>query len=194
MSQTVIGFFDNASEAQRAVDQLQSRGIGRDRIDVSHTSPGTAGTDRVSTTSRDHNTVGATRDERTVDRKGRNTNRITDFFNSLFQGGDTEEVPRFSRVAERAEAIVTVHAQSKDEAERAADILDDAGAFDVDERASQYGFTHTRSTGDVGERHNTAAGGQRQRSRIYERRIEDRYRLRDEDSDPMDSGRRPLND
>jgi stress response protein YsnF len=36
-----------------------------------------------------------------------------------------------------------VHAQSEDQAERAADILDDCGAIDVDERASQYGYERT---------------------------------------------------
>ena len=34
MAQTVIGFFDNSTEAQRAVEKLTSVGISRDMIDV----------------------------------------------------------------------------------------------------------------------------------------------------------------
>jgi stress response protein YsnF len=204
MAQTVIGFFDDASDAQRAVEQLQSRGISRDRIDVSRGSagtgtagaPGTVGHD-----THDPNTVRTTSDGRTVDTEGRNTNRITDFFNSLFGGSDKNDADRYSRVAERAGAIVTVHAQSEEEAERAADILDDAGAVDVDERSASYGYTDTRST-DRGARQDTSGerevaiprieenlevgkrteerGGVRVRSRIVERPVEEHLRLREE--------------
>lgn len=183
MAQTVIGFFDNASDAQRAAEQLQSRGISRDRIDVSRGSSGTTGpdTDNLNITDRDHNTVRVTDDNRTEDREGRNTNRITDFFNSLFQGGKNDDADRYSRVAERSGAIVTVHAHSSEEADWAADILDDCGAVDVDERASQYGFTNTRSAEGMGDRQNTAStSGMRMRSRIVDSTIEDRYRLRDD--------------
>ena len=196
MAQTVIGFFDNNSEAQRAVEQLQGRGISRDRIDVSRgggstgTAPGGSGA--VSHDRPDPNTVRTTDEGRTVDREGRNTNRITDFFNSLFGGGDNDDADRYSHVGQRANTIVTVHAQTKDEAERAADILDDAGAVDVDERATQSGYTHTRSEG-MGARENVSgqgrsgmpgttgldAGNMRRRSFIVERSVDEQRRLRD---------------
>ena len=60
---------------------------------------------------------------------------IGNFFSSLFGGGD--DADRHSRVGDRS-SIVTVHAQSEDEAERAADILDDNGAVDVNERDAQH--------------------------------------------------------
>ena len=193
MAQTVIGFFDNASEAQRAVEQLQSKGISRDRIDVSKGSghTGTTGhTASGSTNPKDPNTVAVTDEGRTVDREGRNTNRITDFFNSLFGGSDNDEAGRYSHVGQRADTIVTVHAHTNEEAERAADILDDAGAVDVDERASQSGYTHTRSTEGLGDRQNisgridtdltTGSGSSlRRRSRIIDRSVDDNWRLRD---------------
>jgi stress response protein YsnF len=200
MAQTVIGFFDDASEAQRAVERLVSKGISRERIDVSRgSSGGSASTSTVSSPDiiGDHPTA----DGRTVDEKGRNTNRFTDFFNSLFGGGDDDDKDRYSRVAERSNSIVTVHAQSGDEAETASEILDDCGAVDVDERAAQYGYSNSRSTQNSGrqdvdsERETTIprieenlevgkrtveSGGVRVRSRIVERPVEEHVRLREE--------------
>jgi hypothetical protein len=180
MPQTVIGFFDNASDARRAEEQLHSRGIGREHIDVSTGHAGTAGPGHVSGDHNDPNTVRTTAEGRTVDREGRNTNRITDFFNSLFGGGhDKDDADRYSRVAERSGAIVTVHVQSREEAERAADILDDCGAVDVDERSTQYGYTSTRNTEGMGDRSNVTGGGMRMRSRIVDRSVDEQYRLRE---------------
>jgi len=121
MAQTVVGFFDDAADAQRAVEQLVSNGFDRSRIDVSSgTGSGTA------TTSSHHD----------HDRE----NGITRFFKNLF-GDNDEDANRYSRVGMRSNSIVTVHAQSSDEAERAADLLDDYGAINVNERASQYETT-----------------------------------------------------
>lgn len=57
-------------------------------------------------------------------------------------GGDDDEDDNYKKHTEvgRRGTIVTVHAQSTDEAERAADVLDDNGAVDIDERAAQYGY------------------------------------------------------
>ncbi len=96
-------------------------------------------------------------------------------------------------------SVVTVHANTDDEAERAADILDDAGAVDVNERAAQYGYGNTTAgavagttdvTGDqtikvieenleVGKR-TVETGGVRLRSRIVARPVEESVRLREE--------------
>lgn len=186
MAQTVVGFFDNSTEAQRAVERLQSLGISRDMIDVST------------------NTTGATgvADDRTTDRSDREQESgITRFFKSLF-GGNDYEADRYSHVAERSGAIVTVHARSEEEAESAADLLDECGAVDVDERAAQYGYTSGRSASETGRREDmrnergttipriqedlevgkrtVEGGGVRVRSRIVERPVEEHVRLREE--------------
>jgi uncharacterized protein (TIGR02271 family) len=135
MAQTVIGMFDDSSEAQQAVEKLVSSGISRDRIDVTEQSGSSPSYSSTSgTTDRD-------RDDDHDD------NAITRFFKNLF-GDDDDDADKYSKVASRAKCIVTVHAQSNDEAEDAADILDDNGAVDVDERASEYGSGSTsgRST------------------------------------------------
>ena len=186
MAQTVVGFFDNPTEAQRAVEKIQSLGITRDRIDVST------------------NNTGATEvsDSRTTDRSDRDSESgIARFFRNLF-GDDDDEVDRYSHVAQRSGAIVTVHARTEEEAERAADLLDDCGAVNVDERASQYGYTSGKSGAETDRRTDISRerdiniprieenlevgkrtverGGVRVRSRIVERPVEEHVRLREE--------------
>jgi uncharacterized protein (TIGR02271 family) len=202
MSQTVIGFFDNFSEAENAIEKLVNKGISRDRIDVS------GGTSTGTTTGTDYNDTGI----RSVDTDSSlhathkhhddDDNAITRFFKNLF-GDDDHDAEKYSRVASRSQRIVTVHAMSKEEAEDAADILDDCGAVDVDERAAQYGYnTATGSYNtdytdrdrsadstdklnvieenlEVGKRE-VETGGVRLRSRIVERPVEESIRLREE--------------
>jgi stress response protein YsnF len=174
MAKTVVGFFDDATDAQRAVDRLQNEGISRQYVDVSRGDAGTS-------------TVSNDREEESG---------ITRFFKSLF-GDDSDDADRYSKVG-RNSTMVTVHAQTDDEAERAADLLDDCGAIDVDERSAQYGYTSAGSSPDmstsgreertipnirenieVGKRE-VERGGVRVRSRIIERPVEENVRLREE--------------
>jgi stress response protein YsnF len=210
MAQTVIGFFDNPSEAQAAVQQLESIGISRQNIDVSSGgSTNVSGdTSDSSDYSSDRSTSGYSA-ERSVDNDGEKGNAITRFFSSLF--GDDDDADRYSKVAGSAQSIVTVHAQSQEDAERAADILDDCGAIDVDERSAQHGYARTGYAGDAayssdssnssmsdrrGDDDDTTIerieenlevgkreverGGVRVRSRIVERPVEETVRLREE--------------
>ncbi len=147
MAQTVVGFFDDAAEAQRAVEQLVSNGFDRSRVDVSSGGAGNSST--VSTSG---------------DRDGDRENGITRFFKNLF-GDDDDEANRYSRVGARSNSIVTVHAQSSDEAERAADLLDDYGAINVNERASGYDRDNVSSDYD----RDTATGSNRISDTDYNR-------------------------
>ncbi|MCY7356532.1 MAG: general stress protein [Rudanella sp.] len=125
MTQTVIGIFDDASEAQTAMQELMEAGFSRNNIDLSTQTPSDA---TASVSSADYRTDA----DHNHEKKG----GIMGFFASLFSDDDDDR-NRYSTVGER-HSILTVHAQSEDEAERAADILDDAGAIDVNERAEQY--------------------------------------------------------
>lgn len=130
MALTVIGVFDSASQAQTAVTQLVDAGFSRNSIDLSAR-------------------TGDYTDDTPVEED--RDSGIGGFFRSLF-GGDEDETTRYTDVASRG-SLVTVHAQSEDEAERAADILDDSGAVNVNERAAAYGnatTTTNASTGYVG--------------------------------------------
>jgi len=187
MAQTVIGFFDDAADAQRAVEKLVSNGFDRDHIDISS-----------------GNRSGAVSTSGDTSESHEHESGISRFFKNLF-GDNNDDADRYSRVGMHSNSIVTVHAQSSDEAERAADLLDDYGAINVNERASQYDTTNTtldRSTtvdttrtGDTSDRDTTInrieedlqigkrtveTGGVRVRSRIIEKPVEENIRLREE--------------
>ena len=199
MANTVVGIFDGAREAENAVEKLVASGISRNNIDMTS---GATGSDSSHVSndrshSSDSKIIGDRRvvdedgETRTVDAKGRNTNRITDFFNSIF-GHDSDDAKRHTSVGSNAHSIVTVHAQNGEEAETAASILDDCGAVDVDERATQYGFEKTSGNRqnetsiprmeenlEVGKQ-TVETGGVRVRSRIVDRPVEENIRLREE--------------
>jgi stress response protein YsnF len=172
---TVIGLFEDYSDAQQATQRLQQLGIGSDQVDVSRS---------------------AVR-ERGFDKDNDGDNAITRFFKSLF--GDNDDSDRYAKVGNSGTTIVTVHAQTEELANRAAELLDDCGAIDVDERAAQVEGTgrflsdHSRRVNEetnatiprieeeleVGKR-TVETGGVRLRSRIIEKPVEENIRLREE--------------
>lgn len=181
MAQTVIGIFDNESEAQNAIQHLVSNGFTRSNIDLSSGSANASTSTSASSSKHDDDSIGG-------------------FFRSLF-GSDNDDADRYTTVGRRS-CIVTVHAQSSSEAERAADILDDFGAVDVKERSTQYSNnsssfadtdTYNRAaTTDAGTsipiieenlqvgKRVVETGGVRLRSRIIEKPVEENLRLREE--------------
>jgi uncharacterized protein (TIGR02271 family) len=188
MTHTVIGLFDNRTEAQAAMQELIQNGFARESIDVSNRSASSATTTTNQTNATTANTGGS----------------VSNFFNSLF-GPDSAESRTYSNVASDTEGIVTVQTDSEEKARVAAEILDRNGAVDVDERGSQYqqnfaqtgGATTQNQTTDrttnqgdmkipvieenlqVGKR-TVEQGGVRVRSRIIEKPVEETVRLREE--------------
>jgi stress response protein YsnF len=183
MTQTVIALFNNSNEATQAVDELVNNGFQRTNIDISNGDTNTAIATEYENSSRDSS-----------EKSG-----IGRFFSSLF---GEDEADKYTTVAERNSYVVTVHAQSMEDAERAADILDDYGAINVDEKALEYGYSTNsgitnkesmdwRSGNDstsipvveenvqVGKRE-VETGGVRLKSRIIEKPVEENLRLREE--------------
>ena len=159
--QTVVGIFDSASDAQQAVDQLVSAGFSRSDIDIStNSASGTSDTYSTGTTDSSaiipdrHANTSGTMTEEVVDDAKDTGDSIGNFFKSLFGGGDDDDQYKKHAEVGRRSSVVTVHAQSEDEADRASDILDDNGAVDVDERATEYGYGSTTGTAVTG----TASG------------------------------------
>ena len=165
MAQTVIGMFESSSKAQEAVQELVQSGISRDRIDVSggnttgsSYSSGSTGTSSGSTetsygsTGTSYGSTGTSYGASDDDHES----GISKFFKSLF-GNDDDDADKYTRVASNSQSIVTVHAQSRNEAERVADILDDNGAVDVDEQASRMGYSSSGSYSGTGNYSGTGA-------------------------------------
>ena len=208
MALTVVGIFDHATEAQQAVEQLVSSGFSRGSIDLSANTGAMSGSsaDGALVPDRHTNTSG-TRTEEVLDDTKDVGSSIGSFFNSLFGDGDDDR-NKYTQVADQG-SVVTVHATTEEEAERAADILDEAGAVDVNERADQYGYAGVPTTPATAAMGNSMAntgmqavdgdqtikiveenlevgkqtvdtGGVRLRSRIIDKPVEESVRLREE--------------
>lgn len=181
MAQTVVGIFDDADAAQRAVSRLTAYGFSQEEIDIS-------GQRDIHSGERSSNDV-----DHSDDGFGE---RVSRFFKNLFD--DEGDAERHSALA-RSGTVVSVYATSRDEAERAADILDEHGAVNVDERATmdyEPGSTadldgrpqredSSRSIPVIEEdlqvgKREVDIGGMRVRSRIIERPVEESLRLRSE--------------
>jgi len=129
MTHTVVGIFNDADDAKNAVDQLANNGFDRSNIDYSRGS------------SSGYNT----NDENADD----NESGIGRFFKNLFSSKD--ESDRYARAA-RNGSVVTVHAQSSEEAQRASELLDNYGAIDVDEKDRGYGTQNNDTNSDYSDR------------------------------------------
>lgn len=168
MSQTVIGIFEYTSEAQEAKSFLLANGFSNENVDIDASGA-------LSTTDGDAG------------------DRISGFFSNLFTSNDEAET---YTNAGRKGTIVTVHAGDNEEAEKAAQVLDNYGALDVNEfsqRANQAGTGYNPDTADqttgtipvineelLVNKREVETGGVRLRSRIVERPVEESIRLREE--------------
>jgi stress response protein YsnF len=186
MAHTVIGIFDSKDKAIEARQQLLKNGFTEQNIDLS-----SQGQLRVE-------------DKFMESKSSEKESGISHFFKSLF--GDSDEAENYSEVAKRG-TTVTVHTDTLQSAELAADILDQYGAVNANERALQYSskeedinmqkdnmdeldIPETEAGADttipvieeeleVGKRV-VETGGVRVNSRIIERPVEEHLRLREE--------------
>lgn len=133
MALPVIGIFDKASGAQQAVEKLVDAGIMRQNIVLPLQSGLTADFGNT-VPDRPINTSG-TRSEEMADGDKDTGSSIVNFFSSLFVNDD--DADRYTKATER-DSLVMVHAQTVDEAKKAAHILDEAGAIDVHKQTPVY--------------------------------------------------------
>ncbi|WP_255474135.1 YsnF/AvaK domain-containing protein [Pontibacter qinzhouensis] len=203
MSQTVVGIFEKGVDAQMAAQRLESSNISSSAIDILHndsdssypssTAAGAAGI--APSTTAVHTPGQENRDK---------SSSVSNFFRNLFDDDD-DEATKYTNAA-RQSWIVTVHANSKEEAQHVAETMDSCGAVDVEERSRNISSglntsagTTTGSTGSIDrefERGETSipiveehmeigkrtqeTGGVTVRSRILERPVEEKLRLREE--------------
>ena len=206
MTHTVVGLFDNRSEAQAAMQELVQHGFIQDNIDLSNRSYAEGGDYAAGSTT-------------TASTGGTEAgNSISNFFNSLF-GDDNTTASTYTNAAHDADAILTIQVDSDERARQAAEILDRHGAIDVDGRYADYsqgaypgaaettGATYRGNSTDVANtttnvdntrnvedratipvmeeqlqvgKREVERGGARIRSRVIERPVEASVRLREE--------------
>ena len=125
---TVVGVFDNYAEAERAAAALANAGIDRSDIRTS----ATEGAKALAT----HEATGHA-SPHAHDGEGLGE-RIRHFFGSLFGRDDDEDTMYYSEAVRRGSVIVTVNGENAEQADRAADVLNECGAVDVDARANEW--------------------------------------------------------
>lgn len=208
MAQTVVGLFNSASEAQQAVQALMAANFVQSNVDVAaqdaqvaQRMTGTAGSPGSNNDPSDFQNTSGTAIEGVADATSRAAGQAEDgigrFFNNLFGGDDNADARAYTGVTRGGGSVVTVHAASAEEAERARDILDDNGAIDVHAQAQSQGYGMTgaqgyAATGEGAQKVNIIeenlqvgkrveqTGGARIRSRIIEKPVEESVRLREE--------------
>ncbi len=192
----MIGIFQNQVGAEEAAQRLHQEGFRAENIDTawSHAdayartnSRGVESGDDTPYGVSDESRIdqpGTTRrrdtlnEDRIAERKGRREydagtgDSIGRFFRDLFD--NRVEAEKFAE-AGRGNCIVSVHAASVEEADKAAAILDGCGAIDVNDQAGT-GNTYTRAASlDKTDTANTNP-----RSRIVNKPVEESMRLREE--------------
>ena len=180
MTQTVVGIFNSASDAQNAVDQLLSNGFDNSDVDMKAGNSPDYATSAASTSNAD------------------TSNGISRFFKNLFN--DDDATARYSAAAARG-TVVSVYTQTEEEAQRASMLLDQYGAIDVDDNSDNSTASNTQNFNadstdtkgnnagkkisvmeeklQVGKRE-VSTGGVRIKSRIVEKPVEQSLRLREE--------------
>lgn len=117
MQHTVIGAFKEYAAAQEAVVSLNSSGFR-----LAHVTEAQAGNSGSTSTSADA-------DDGILA-------HVSHFFGNLFGGSDQHAA--YAEGVRRGGAVVKVEVDSEDEAERARDVLEAAGAVDIDDEGEQW--------------------------------------------------------
>lgn len=179
MNFTVLGIFRTQDDINNAKAKLAAAGFQREHVDISAYR-------RDNKATRESDFYDYEEDEKT-----------TGFWDWLM-GDDTYSRDKYSRVAADNQ-VLTIYTATQAEASRAAEIMDECGALDVDEHANsargmvtRRGAVANATTADatgkikvveekmnVGKR-TVETGGVRLRSRIVEKPVEETVRLREE--------------
>jgi hypothetical protein len=142
---TVLSAFDSRAEAERAVDSLLKEGYLRENI---HVEPIEG--DDASARSIEKRTVASPEREVAVSRHG--LSAMERFFERLFGRGEHGHHARtYSEAVHRGGTVVAVDTTSPTTAERAATVMKEMGAYDIEERSRQWqrdGWSGASASGD----------------------------------------------
>lgn len=116
-ARSVVGVYDEYSDAQAALQALVADGFQRTNIQLSNEDDTTASTTTT---------------------KSKGSGGISGFFRSLFGSEQNPYHDTYAESARRGSCVLTVQARDDDEADRASDIMNRFDPVDVDERASYW--------------------------------------------------------
>ena len=139
MDQTVIGVFDTYDHAERAKQQLISRGFSANDVQVRAHGADLAGSGSSSTAS----TVTGDHDVGFMD-------SVRNFFSDLF-GPDADNAGHYSEAVRRGGAVVAVTVSDESRVDSAREALAATGAVDIEKRVSEW-----KQTGYEGYRSDAA--------------------------------------
>lgn len=131
MQHTLVAVFDNRTDAQNAMNELLSSGFSTQDVRLSGSDTSAATTTTTTTTGSDTG-VGS---------------GIKNFFSDLFGSDDSERATRYQGAVSGGKNVITVTADSLEEVERAADIVEGFGPIDIDEHSSGMGASGAMLTG-----------------------------------------------
>ena len=125
---TVIGAFSDSNRAQEAMQELVEAGFPQHKVQVQSSS----------SSSNSSNDFAADKSRADEENDGFMAS-VSHFFANLF-GGDTHKnaAGNYSEAVKRGHAVVVVDVDDEAQANKAQTIMQDMGAFDIDEQAAQW--------------------------------------------------------
>ncbi len=130
MANTLVGVYDNYSQAQGAYSELIASGFDRSDLQLS---PSEQSADATQTTLSTADTSRTTEDHSFG-------SGIRNFFHNLFGGSDdySEHADVYSEAVRRGHYLLTVNADNDEESEQAMQVMNRFNPIDVDERAAHW--------------------------------------------------------
>lgn len=123
MESTVIGVYDDRSQAQNALNELLKAGFAREDVSLS------ASSDSLSSTAQSEA-------EGAAEPSGRSG--IGGFFSSLFGLDNRQDADIYSEAVRRGSCLLTVNARNDEQHAEIINILDRFNPIDIDERAAYW--------------------------------------------------------
>ncbi len=121
MAHTVIGVYDNYKQAQQALDELTKSGFSIEHVNLS---PGLE-TEEARQAALRHDEKGG--------------GGVRGFFRSMFGAQEQDQhADIYSEAVRRGSYLLTVHAQTDEQADRATEILNRYNPVDINERAAHW--------------------------------------------------------
>lgn len=172
--QTVIGTFDDRTRAQQAVERLVQSGFERDDVHIQDQQGGAgtsgAGHQMVNGQQADLQNVSNTWDQNKADRESKGGSFFARLFGTDDQvdnrqaassGAYAQHAHTYDEAVRRGSAVVVVDAQDESQADRACSLLQECGAYDVNERVKQWQAEGWQPPMASGTQQNLQAGAQR---------------------------------